>query len=72
MPPADGLTRSFALVRTNTTTHKTTDTVMVHHIPGAMRSNAAIAAYFEALFPGSVKKVRMRVGYMRGDTYVLR
>lgn len=45
---------------------------MVHHIPGAMRSNAAIAAYFEALFPGSVKKVRMRVGYMRGDTYVLR
>ena len=32
-------------------------TVLVHHIPGAMRSNAAVAAYFEALFPGSVKKV---------------
>jgi len=37
-------------------------TVMVHHIPGAMRSNAAIAAYFEALFPGSVKKVRPCAG----------
>lgn len=32
-------------------------TVLVHHIPGAMRSNAAVAAYFEALFPGCVKKV---------------
>lgn len=37
-------------------------TVLVHHIPGAMRSNAAIAAYFEALFPGSVKKVGECVG----------
>jgi len=30
---------------------------MVHHIPGAMRSNTAVSSYFHALFPDSVQKV---------------
>ena len=32
-------------------------TIMVHHIPGAMRSNTAVSSYFNALFPHSVQKV---------------
>lgn len=56
-------TPKHALTRIHARIHHPhqTDTVMVHHIPGAMRSNAAIAAYFEALFPGSVKKARKRI-----------